>query len=291
MNILILRHLRIFFRDKGNVFFALLSSIVMFVLYLLFLGNLQAESLLDEAPGLSSSLATHFVNAWVFAGILTITAVTTSLGAFNVFISDRAEGRLKDFAVSPVPRWKLMVSYIVSAIIVSSALTLFAAAISQGYLLLSGGEYIGTHNLLRLVPLLILLSTVFSAVACLIATFIKSAAAFTSLSIIIGTSVGFLAGIYVPVGALPTAVANVVNSLPFAQSASLTRDIFAEKSLMQVAAGDDSRAELLRESYGFTVSIGDIALSESTILTVLIAIGCASLLLATVRMAKVLKTA
>ncbi len=291
MNILILRHLRIFFRDKGNVFFALLSSLVMFVLYLLFLGNLQAESLLDVAPGLSSSLATQFVNSWVFAGILTITAVTTSLGAFNVFISDRAEGRLKDFAVSPVPRWKLMVSYIVSAIIVSSVLTLFAAVISQGYLLLSGGGYIGTQNLLRLVPLLILLSTVFSAVACLIATFIKSAAAFTSLSIIIGTSVGFLAGVYVPVGALPSAVANVVNSLPFAQSASLTRDIFAERSLMQVADGDNSRVELLRESYGFTVNIGDITLSASTILTVLIAIGCVSLLLATIRMAKVLKTA
>lgn len=261
----------------------------MFILYLLFLGNLQAESLLDAAPGLPSNLASQFVNSWVFAGILTITAVTTSLGAFNVFISDRSDGRLKDFAVSPLSRRKLMVSYLVSAIIISSMLTMLAAAISQGYLLLSGGEYIGTENLLLLIPLLVMLSSVFSAVACLIATFIKSSAAFTSLSIIIGTSVGFLAGVYVPVGALPSAVANAVNALPFAQSASLTREIFAEKSLSEVASGDSSRIELLRESYGFTVNIGDTIISAPIILIILTAIGLVGLLLATLRMAKVLR--
>lgn len=261
----------------------------MFILYLLFLGNLQAESLLDAAPGLSSNLATQFVNSWVFAGILTITAVTTSLGAFNVFISDRSDGRLKDFAVSPVPRWKLMVSYMMSAIIVSSMLTMLAAAISQGYLLLSGGGYIGTDNLLRLLPLIIMLSGVFSAVACLIATFIKSSGAFTSLSIIIGTSVGFLAGVYVPIGTLPNGVANVVNALPFAQSASLTRDIFAENSLREVAGEDNSRVELLRESYGFTLNIGDTTISAPVILIILATIGIVSLLLATFRMAKVLR--
>ena len=37
------RNLRLFFRDRLNVFFSLLGAIILFVLYTLFLGNLQID--------------------------------------------------------------------------------------------------------------------------------------------------------------------------------------------------------------------------------------------------------
>jgi len=289
MNSLIVRHLHIFFRDKGNVFFALLSSIIMFALYIFFLGGIQADSLQNGANEISDSLAANFVNSWVFAGIITITAVTTSLAAFNVFISDRADGRLKDFAVSPIARWKLTLSYIIASIIISSLLTILAAILGQAYLMLSGGDFIGLENTLRLIPLLIFLSTVFSAFACLIATFIKTTAAFTSLSIIIGTSVGFLAGIYVPVGSLPSAVAIVVNALPFAQAATLTREPFAGDSLGQISQGGP-QLEALQNTYGFNIVIGDATLSPVVLISLLALLATVCLVIAVIRMARVLKT-
>lgn len=290
MNSLVVRHLRVFFRDKGNVFFALLSSIIMFALYIFFLGSIQANSLQDGAATLSNTITNNFVNSWVFAGIITITAVTTSLAAFSVFISDRAEGRLKDFAVSPIARWKLTLSYIVASVIISSLLTILAAVLGQVYLLFSGGEFIGLENALQLIPLLVFLSAVFSSFACLIATFVKTSAAFTSLSIIIGTSVGFLAGIYVPVGSLPSGVANVVNTLPFAQAAALTRQPFATDTLTKISQGSSTQTEALKDMYGFNITVGDATLSTMTILLLLTGLAAICLAIAVVRMARVLKT-
>lgn len=290
MNSLVVRHLRVFFRDKGNVFFALLSSIVMFALYIFFLGSIQADSLQDGVATLSNNLANNFVNSWVFAGIITITAVTTSLAAFSVFISDRAEGRLKDYAVSPIARWKLTLSYIAASIIISSLLTILAAVLGQAYLLFSGGEFIGLENALQLIPLLVFLSAVFSSFACLITTFVKTSAAFTSLSIIIGTSVGFLAGIYVPVGSLPSGVANVINTLPFAQAATLTRQPFATDTLTQISQGSGAQTEALKDMYGFNITVGDATLSTMTLLLLLTGLAVICLAIAVVRMARVLKT-
>lgn len=260
----------------------------MFALYIFFLGGIQADSLQDGANEISDSLAANFVNSWVFAGIITITAVTTSLAAFNVFISDRADGRLKDFAVSPIPRWKLTLSYIIASIIISSLLTILAAILGQAYLMLSGGDFIGLENTLRLIPLLIFLSTVFSAFACLISTFIKTTAVFTSLSIIIGTSVGFLAGIYVPVGSLPSAVATVVNALPFAQAATLTREPFAGNSLGQISQSGP-QLEALQNTYGFNIVIGDATLSPLVLISLLALLATVCLVIAVIRMARVLK--
>ena len=261
----------------------------MFALYIFFLGGIQADSLQNGANEISDSLAANFVNSWVFAGIITITAVTTSLAAFNVFISDRADGRLKDFAVSPIARWKLTLSYIIASIIISSLLTILAAILGQAYLMLSGGDFIGLENTLRLIPLLIFLSTVFSAFACLISTFIKTTAVFTSLSIIIGTSVGFLAGIYVPVGSLPSAVATVVNALPFAQAATLTREPFAGDSLGQISQGGP-QLEALQNTYGFNIVIGDATLSPVVLISLLALLATVCLVIAVIRMARVLKT-
>ena len=85
--------MRIFFRDKTNVFFALLASLIMFILYVFFLGQLQIDAMKESFPGASDQAIGYFVNSWVFAGILTITSVTTGLAALQVFVSDRASGR------------------------------------------------------------------------------------------------------------------------------------------------------------------------------------------------------
>ena len=45
------RNLRLFFRDRLNVFFSLLGAIILFGLYTLFLGNLQTDDLANALPG------------------------------------------------------------------------------------------------------------------------------------------------------------------------------------------------------------------------------------------------
>ena len=97
------RNLRLFFRDRLGVFFSLVSALVVFLLYTLFLGNLQTEGLGESFPQATEDEIRGFVDSWMFAGILGITTITTALGAMVVFVEDSGSGRFQDFLVSPDP--------------------------------------------------------------------------------------------------------------------------------------------------------------------------------------------
>ena len=70
----------LYFRDKGAVFFSLMASLIVVMLYLLFL----RDSLISGNEGIRDM--GHLVDAWVLSGILGITAVTCS--AANVWYVD-----------------------------------------------------------------------------------------------------------------------------------------------------------------------------------------------------------
>ncbi len=44
------RNLRIFVRDPLTIFFSLLSALIVYLLYTLFLGDLQVASIIDRVP-------------------------------------------------------------------------------------------------------------------------------------------------------------------------------------------------------------------------------------------------
>jgi len=265
------RNIQIFFRDKMNVFFALLASLIMFVLYTIFLGEMQVENLHETLPGVSDELARNFVNAWVFAGILTITTITTGLAALQVFVSDQASGRFKDFAVAPISKAKIIAAYLASTVVISLSLTAFMLLISQIYIVATGGNWIGAENLAVVCVYLILSCITFSALSSFVATFIKTESAFSSFSVIIGTAAGFVAGVYVPIGALPAVVANVINSLPFSQIASLIREPFTQHAASEIMRGDSKAIASFNESFGMVVEINGKLVSSNLI--ILIALG------------------
>lgn len=47
-----LRNLKIFVKDKANIFFALLAPLIVLGLYILFLGKTQTDTLLDVLKGM-----------------------------------------------------------------------------------------------------------------------------------------------------------------------------------------------------------------------------------------------
>ena len=73
VNTIIGRNLRLFFRDRLNVFFSLLSAIILFALYTLFLGNLQTTGLQESFPDATTAEIKAFVDSWMFAGIVGMT--------------------------------------------------------------------------------------------------------------------------------------------------------------------------------------------------------------------------
>lgn len=280
------RNLRLFFRDRIGVFFSLLSALILIALYALFLGGLQIDTLKAQLPNADVGDIQWFVNSWVFAGITMITTLTTALAALGVFVDDNVSGRFRDFVVSPIRRTHLVLGYLLSSFIVSLVMTLIIIAIGQIYLLTQGNDLMTPANFLRTLGYVALSSAAFAALAGFAVTLLNSTGAFTAVSTIVGSLIGFLSGAYVPSGTLPAGVVNFMNALPFAQSAMLIRLPFTEAPLAALANGKGAEFEALQSFYGATASVGGFRITDGIATAVLALVFIVFVVLASWRLSR-----
>ncbi|MFA7746513.1 ABC transporter permease, partial [Salinicoccus roseus] len=75
---LISRNIKIYFRDRTLLLLSLLSVFIVILLYAVFLQQTQLDAIKALVGSTDDSKA--MVNEWMVAGLLSITAVTTTLG-------------------------------------------------------------------------------------------------------------------------------------------------------------------------------------------------------------------
>jgi multidrug/hemolysin transport system permease protein len=262
------RNLRLYFRDRAGVFFSLLAALILFLLYTLFLGSLQVSSLEGAFPDAEEGEVKAFVDSWMFAGIVGITAVTTGLGAFSVFVEDAATGRFRDFLVSPIRRSQLIIGYLLSSFVIALTMTIVVLVISLGYLFFVDGFALTPAQLLITLGYLAVSCFAFAALSAFVVSFVRTQGAFAALSTIVGTVLGFLAGAYIPVGSLPEGVRDVINALPFGQASMIVRQQFTEGTLAALAP-EPGATDFLREFYGISATLGDWEVTAGYVLAIL----------------------
>lgn len=265
---LALRQLKLFFRDKSGVFFALLSPLILLVLYVLFLGTVQVENLEDKMPGVSSEAIGHFITSWVCAGIVLVATLTASLSALNTYIEDKISGRFRDFAVLPLSKLQRISGYVIGSVLISVTISLIVLVVCYVYMIITGTPLPDLMGTLQIIGYILLLCAAFSALAMFVVTLIKSLSAYTSLSVIVGTLSGFLAGMYIQIGTLSTAVANIISALPFAQGLALLNDVFTQKTIAALGV-DSGAAGYLRDHYSIgSVQVGSVEIGVTGLLIV-----------------------
>jgi multidrug/hemolysin transport system permease protein len=95
--------------------------------------------------------------------------------------------------------------------------------------------------------------------------------AFATASTIIGTLIGFLTGIYLPIGQLPNAVQWIIKVFPVSHSAVLMRQVMMDDSLSKTFAGAPAEAaESFKQLMGVTLKFGDTTASALVSFGVLI---------------------
>lgn len=256
------RNLRLYVRDRAGVMFSLLGPVILLGLYALFLGRLQTDGIVASFPGVDEQDALVFVMAWVFAGVTMITTLTTGLAALGTFVEDRSTGRFADFLVSPISRLQLTLGYLLAALVVAVVLSTVVAVIGQIVILLIGGPFIGWAQSAMVLGCIVLSCAAFAALSGFAAAFLGTASAFAAFSTVMGTVLGFLAGAYIPAGVLPVAVINVMNVLPFAQSAMLLRQPFTDVAMDRMTDGNTELAHGLDAYFGMTLTVGDVDISN-----------------------------
>lgn len=250
------RNLRLFFRDRMNVFFSLLSGLILFFLYTLFLARLQVDGLATTLPDATEAQITAFVDSWMLSGIVLLTTVTSGIGALSTLVDDRASGRFADFLVAPIRRTHLVLGYLVSAIVVSIIMSSVILVLTVVYLGTVREVWLGPEAIAAGVGVMILCCAAFTALAAFGASFLRTAGAYSAFATVLGTILGFISGAYIPVGSLPGPVASTINALPFAQGAMLLRRPFTHDTLDAVTGGNGTAAESLRTFYGIDLYVG-----------------------------------
>lgn len=219
MRALVIRNLKIFFRDKMNVFFSMLVILITFGLYVLFLGSNLARSFPD-IEGIGSLL-----DNWIMAGILATVSLSTTLGAFGIMVNDRNTKKEKDFLSAPITHGQRVAGYTLSTCVIGILMSLFTLLVAQLYIISNGGRVPSVIEILALLGVIVLSVLSSTGMMYLIVQLFHSPMAFETAASILNTVVGFLAGVYIPLGVLPKALQYASMLFPVSHSASLFRQI------------------------------------------------------------------
>lgn len=223
------RNIKLFFRDRAGVFFSLLAVMITISLYVLFLGNIMLGDALKALPGADST-----TTSWLAAGLMTTASLTTSLGAIGVMIDDKIRKAEKDFKSSPIPRRSLTGGYLLSTLVVGVLMTTVTFLLSEIYVIANGGSLLPLLDILKILGLIVLSVLTSTSIVTFIVSFFKSHSAFMAASTVVGTLIGFLTGVYIPVGELPEAVQTVVRAFPLTHAASLFRQVLMEAPMAEM---------------------------------------------------------
>lgn len=237
---LIKRNILVYSRDRTNIFFSLLATIIVIGNMVLFLGKMNTDNIVDllnkyggvRDAAADRANAEQMILLWTLAGIIIVNSVTITLSMIGIMIEDQALKRLSSFYVSPVNRTVFVLGYVLAAFIMGIIMCALTLVLGEVCAVLTGGQILSYAILIK--SMLYIMLNVFSSTCLmfLIANAVHTTSAFAGLSTIIGTLVGFLAGIYLPLGMLPEKVQLVMKCLPMLHGASilretLTKDIFA----------------------------------------------------------------
>ena len=185
-------------------------------------------------------------------GILVINTVSLSLGIMGNIITDLELHKLDAFLVTPVKRYKIILSYYLSAILVTSVLSIFMWSLTVLYVGLTAGYWYTLTEIFIVIIMLIIFTFVSSSMMIYLTTLMKSVNAFGTLSGILGTFIGFACGIYMPLIQLGTGVKYIASVIPFTHMSIELKQVLLERpyEIMASHGIPDQDMDFIRQVYG-----------------------------------------
>lgn len=243
------RILKQYFRDTGAIFFSLLSMFIVIGLMVFFLGDMNINSLanlLSMFPDRDSladkEAARRIILIWTCAGILSINAVTVTLAVYSIMIKDKASGKLASFYTSPAKRGVIVGGYILAAWTASVLICTLTLALTEGYCVLKGAQAFSLLVHGKLFLMIMVNSFAYASIMYVGAALAKSEGAWSGIGTVVGTLVGFLGGIYIPIGTLGESVVAVMKCLPVIYGTAMFRSVMLQDALTETFDGIPQQA-------------------------------------------------
>lgn len=253
-----IRNITLFFKDRSAVALSFLAELIVLGLYSLFM----RDDLIGAFPEIPQ--ADVMMDVWMMAGVLGITPITTAMGAYGVMVEDKAKKIDRDFATWPVSRWRLLGGYLLSAVMTAMLMSLLCLIIFECYFFQRYELWAGGKSLLYIYGLLVINAFADAAMVMLLVAFIRTGTALAACCTIIGALLGFLTGIYLPIGSLPEHVQWMVKGFPVSHGVVLMRQTLMGELISENLGGAQSpQAHAFMEYMGIRLQLNDSFLTES----------------------------
>lgn len=226
VSILIKRNTKLFFKDKGMFFTALITPGILLVLYATFLSNVYRDSFmanLPEAVTFAEGLIDSLVAGQLVSSLLAVSCVTVAFCANFLMVQDKANGTVKDLRISPVKSWMLSVSYYAATLVATLLICLLATALCLGYLA-AVGWYLSAADVLMMVADVVLLVFFGTALSSAINFFLTTQGQISAVGTIVSAGYGFICGAYMPISSFGEGLQKVISFLPGTYGTSLMRN-------------------------------------------------------------------
>ena len=286
---LVKRNILVFVRDYSAVFFSLLSMLIVLGLMVIFLGGMNSEAVvnvLSEFGGVrdrtrDEANAKYLIQMWTLAGILVVNSVTVSLTVMGGMVQDEARGRLASFYVAPVARVKIALGYVLAAWVIASGMCMLTLVAGEVYMVVQGHPLLPACAWFKILGMILLNAFVYAALGYLLALSVRSESGWSGLLTIIGTLVGFLGAIYLPMSQLPEGVGNVLKCLPVLHGAAMMRVVLTEAAVEETFTGlPEVVKEIFKEEMGVVIVAGGEEMTLLSQVLFLLAYGIIAIVIA-----------
>lgn len=223
---LIKRNVKLFFKDKGMFFTALITPAILLVLYVSFLGNVYTDSLqmvIPEGFSLPNRLMEGFSGVQLISSILAVSCVTVAFCSNMLMVQDKANGALRDFTVSPVRASTMSMGYYLSTLTSTLIVCLLACAICFVYIAITGW-YFSVLDIILIVLDVIILCLFGVALSSVINFFLSSQGQISAVGSIVSSGYGFVCGAYMPLSQFSDGLRNAVMLFPGTYGTALVRN-------------------------------------------------------------------
>ena len=220
-----LRNLVLFFKDKTAVVLSFLAEFIVVGLYILFM----RDNLIGGFAGVTD--VEPLLDAWMIAGLMGITPLTTTMGAYAIMVEDKAKKIARDFMTSPMHKSSLFTGYMLSAVIIGTCMSLLLLGLSAVYMYVCHEANLFVTDMVDLLYVMGMNTLASASLVLFLVSFIKTSNALAACCTIMGALIGFLTGIYLPVGSLPEGVGTLVKCFPISHGVALFRRILTEPFL------------------------------------------------------------
>ena len=226
------RNVLLFFKDWQSILFSLLTSIIVLVLYLLFLKGTFVSAIqraMEQYPGLASMVPQKdiamFANLFLLSGILGSAMISVPFSCITVLVKDRANKVDYDILATPMKREQIILAYFISAVLTSILLNSIILAVGLIGIRMQGNMYLNISQVVKAFSIVALGSISASAIFMIIVLFFKTVSACEAFFGILSAASGFVIGAYIPISQFSNGVQTVCNLFPASQITIMLRNI------------------------------------------------------------------